>query len=196
MRRLWLTSMVLAGALVASPARGQDLSPPRLEIGGNVIGVVSIFFEDGPAVVGGGGPRVTVNITPRLAIDLLSEVIGGVDSSGTTALYQIQLAFPIRESSGGGRTLSFTVGAAGSAWYRQAPEYRRPRLDGSAVVYPPYRTVRVSAPTTAVFGVAWEEVVSRHVSTCFAVQTYLGSLGGFAVRASAGVAFGVGGYRR
>jgi len=196
MRCPWLTLMALAGVLVASPARGQDLSPPRLEIGGNVAGVVPLFFEDGPAVVGGAGPRVTVNVTPRLALDLLAEVIGPVESSGTTALYQAQLALPIRRSPDGKRTLSFTVGAAGSAWYRHAPEFRRPRLDGSAVVYPAYRTFQVSVPRTAVFGVAWEEVVSRHVSTCFAVQTYLGSLGGFAVRASAGVAFGVGGYRR
>ena len=195
MQRLWLTGLALAGALMAAPARAQDLRPPRLEIGGNVAGVVPIYFEDGPAVLGGGGPRVTVNITPRLAIDLLAEVIGPVESPGTTALYQTQLALPIRRSPDGNRTLSFTVGAAGSAWYRRAPEFRRPRLDGSMVVYPAYRTFRVSAPRTVAIGVARQEVVGRHVSTCFALQTYLGSLGGFAVRASVGVSFGVGGYR-
>jgi hypothetical protein len=195
MRRLWLTLVAVAGVLAASAARGQDLSPPRFEIGGSVSGVVPIYFEDGPAVLGGAGPRITVNLTPRVAIDLLAEVIGPVESSGQYALYQTQLALPIRRSLDGKRTLSFTAGAAGSAWYRHAPEFRNPRLDGSTVVYPGYRTFRVSAPNTVAIGLQREEVVGRHVSTCFALQTYLGSLGGFALRASVGVSFGAGGYR-
>jgi hypothetical protein len=195
MQRLWLTLVALAAVLAASPARGQEVRAPHFEIGGNVSGLLAFGFEDGPAVVGGGGPRVTINVTPRLAIDLSAEVIGPTESSGTTALYQTQLALPIRRSPDGKRTLSFTVGAAGSAWYRRAPEFRRPRLDGSTVVYPAYRTFQVSAPLTLAIGVARTEVVSRQVSTCLALQTYLGSLGGIAVRASVGVSFGVGGYR-
>ena len=195
MKRLWLTLAAAAGVLAASPARGQEVSPPHLEIGGNVSGIVAFGFDDGAAVVGGGGPRVTINVTPRLAIDLSAEVIGPTESSGTTALYQTQLELPIRRSPDGKRTLSFTVGAAGTAWYRRAPERRNLRLDGSTVVYPEYRTFQVSAPTTLAIGVAREEVVGRHLATCFSLQTYLGSLAGIAVRASVGVSFGVGGYR-
>jgi hypothetical protein len=54
----------------------QEVSAPLFEIGGNVSGIVAFGFDDGGAVVGGGGPRVTVNVTPRLAIDLSAEVIG------------------------------------------------------------------------------------------------------------------------
>src|SRR5687767_15124673 len=139
MQRLWLTLVAVAATLAASPARAQEVSPPDFEIGGNVSGIVPIVFADGPAVVAGGGPRVTVNVTPQLAIDLLAEVIGPFESSGTMALYQTQLKLPIGRSSDGKRTLSFTVGAAGTAWYRRAPETRIPRLDGSTVVYPGYR---------------------------------------------------------
>jgi hypothetical protein len=195
MQRLWLTLVTLAGALGASPARAQEVSPPHLEIGGIVSGLVAFAFEDGPVVVGGAGPRVTVNVTRQVALDLSAEVIGPTESSGTTALYQTQVAFPIKRSPDGRRTLSFTVGGAGLAWYRRAPEFRRPRLDGSMVVYPAYRTLQVRAPTTIAIGVARDEVVGRHVSTCFALQTYLGSLGGISLRASVGVSFGVGGYR-
>jgi hypothetical protein len=195
MRRPWLTLVAVAGVLAASPARGQEVRAPHFEIGGNVSGLVAFLAENGPAVVGGGGPRVTINVTPRLAIDLSAEVIGGTGSSGTTALYQSQLEFPIKRSADGKRTISVTAGAAGLAWYRRAPEHRLPRLDGSRVVYPGYRTFRVNAPTTVAIGVARKAVVSRHVSTCLALQTYLGSLGGIAVRASVGVSFGVGGYR-
>jgi hypothetical protein len=77
------------------------------------------------------------------------------------------------------------MGAAGSMWSRRVPAFRIPRLDVSAVVYPEYRTLHVSAPATIVIGVARKEVIDRHVATCFAVQTYLGALGGFAVRAAA-----------
>ena len=171
------------------------MSAPHFEIGGNVSGLVAFGFDDGPAVVGGVGPRLTINLTPRVAIDLSTELIGPTESSGTTALYQTQLELPIRRSPDGKRTLSFTVGAAGIAYYRRAPERRSPRLDGSTVVYPGYRSFEVSAPTTLAIGIARKEVVSRHLATCFAVQTYLGSLGGIAVRASVGVSFGVGGYR-
>ena len=195
MERPWLTLVALAWTLAAWPARAQEVDPPRLEIGGIVSGLVAFAFEDGPVVVGGGGPRVTVNVTRQVAIDLSAEVIGPTESSGTTALYQTQLEFPVRRSPDGKRTLSVTVGAAGIAYYRRAPEFRLPRLDGSMVVYPGYRTFRIAAPTTLAIGVARKEVVSRHVATCFALQTYLGSLGGFAVRASVGVSFGVGGYR-
>ena len=195
MQRLWLTLVAVAGVLAASPARGQEVSAPTVEIGGIVSGIVAFAFDDGAAVVGGLGPRLTITITPRVAIDLSTELIGPTESSGTTALYQTQLELPIRRSPDGKRTLSFTVGAAGIAYYHRAPERRSPRLDGSTVVYSGYRSFQVGAPTTIAIGIAREEVVSRHLATCFAVQTYLGSLGGIAVRASVGLSFGAGGYR-
>lgn len=195
MQRLWLTLAAVAGVLEASPARGQEVSQPRFAIGGNVAGIAAIVAEDGPAVFGSGGPRLTVSVTPRLAIDLMAEVIGPNESSGTLARYQTQLKLPIGRSPDGKRTVSFTVGAAGTAWYRRAPEHRVPRLDGSTVIYPGYRAFRVSAPNTVAIGVAMEEVVSRRVSTSFALQTYLGSLGGIALRGSVGMSFGLGRYR-
>ena len=195
MQRLWLTFVAVAGILAASPARAQEVRAPRFELGANASGIVAFGFEGGAAVVGGAGPGVTVNVTPRVAIDLSAELVGPADSSGTTGLYQTQVALPIRRSPDGKRTLSFTAGAVGTLWYRQAPEMRSPRLDGSMVVYPGYRTFRVSAPTTLAIGIARKEVVGRHIATCFGLQTYVGSLGGIAVRATIGVAFGVGGYR-
>ena len=195
MQRPWLTLVAAAGVLAASPARGQEVRAPHLEVGGKAAGIVAFGFGGGPAAVGGAGPRLTVNGTPRFAIDLSAEVIEPTESSGTTALYQTQLEFPVRRSPDGKRTLSVTVGAAGIAYYRRAPEMRIPRLDGSMVVIPRYRTLEVAAPTTIAIGLAREEVVARHLSTCFGLQTYFGSLGGLAVRASFGVSFGVGGYR-
>ncbi len=195
MTRLWLTLGAAGSILAASPARAQDVDPPRVEIGGTFSGILSIVSEDGPVVLAGAGPRVTVNVTPRFGIDLLAEVLGPVEFSGTMALYQTQLEFPFRTSRDGQRTVSFTVGAVGLVSYRRTRETRIARLDGSTVVYPGFRRVQATAPTTFSIGVARDAVVGRSFSSSLAVQGYIGSVGGFAVRASVGVAFGVGGYR-
>jgi hypothetical protein len=194
MRHLWL-AWAAAGILAASPASAQDVSLPGFEIGGNFSGLIRIVFEDGPAGAAGGGPRISLNVSPRLSIDLLAEVIGPVESPGTLALYQSQLKFPVRKSREGQRTLSLTIGATGLAWYRRSREQRVGRLDGSIVVYPGYRRFRVTAPNTLCIGLAREQVFSRHASSSLALQGYFGAVGGLAVRASVGVAFGIGGYR-
>ncbi len=194
MIRLWLT-LGAAGILAASPARAQDVDPPRVEIGGTFSGLLPIVSEDGPAVLAGAGPRITVNITPRFGVDLLAEVLGPVEFSGTMALYQTQLKFPFRTSRDGQRSLSFTVGAVGLASYRRTEDRRVARLDGSTVVYPGFRRFQATAPTTFSFGVARDAAFRRSFSCSLAMHGYIGPVGGFAMRASVGVAFGVGGYR-
>jgi len=194
MIRLWLT-LGAAGILAASPARAQDLTPPRLEIGGTVSGILPIVYDDGPAVLASAGPRVTVNVTPRFGVELSAEVLGPVEFSGTMALYQTQLTLPIRKSRDGERTMSFTVGAVGLASYRTTRETRIARLDGSTVVYPGYRRFQATAPNTLSIGVARAAVFGRSFSSSLAIQGYLGGVGGLALRASVGVSFGVGGYR-
>ena len=93
MIRLWLTLGAAGSILAASPARAQDVGPPRVEIGGTFSGILSIVSEDGPVVLAGAGPRVTVNVTRRFGVELLAEVLGPVEFSGTMALYQAQLEF-------------------------------------------------------------------------------------------------------
>jgi hypothetical protein len=189
MPRLLLTFAV-AAILAASPARAQDIRPPRVEIGASLSGIVPIVFEDGPAILVAGGPRLTLNATRRIGIELSSEVLGPVEFSGTMALYQTQLKFPMTRSREGTRTLSLTVGAVGLASYRRVQEWRRLRLDGSTVVVPGHRRFQATAPSTVSIGVAREEVFGRYASMSLGVQGYMGAVGGFAVRASAGLSFG------
>jgi hypothetical protein len=194
MLRLWLT-LGAAGILAASPARAQDVTPPRVEIGGSFSGILPIVFEDGPAILASAGPRITMNVTRRFGVELLAEVLGPVEFSGTMALYQTQLKLPFRKARAGERTVSLTVGAVGLASYRRTRETRIARLDGSTVVYPGFRRFQATAPTTFAVGVAREALVGRSFSSSLAVQGYIGPLGGIAARASVGVSFGVGGYR-
>jgi hypothetical protein len=193
MQRLWFTLLAAAGILAATPARAQDLRAPRLEIGATFSGIVPIVIADGPAVVAGVGPRVTVNVSPRFALEGLADVLSGLESYGTTALYQAQLKYAVRKAQAGAK-LSFTVGATGLAWYDHGDETRITRPDRSIAVYPGYRRVRVNPPYTFSAGLAREQVFARHTSSYLAIQGYVGEVG-IALRASVGLSFGIGGYR-
>jgi len=194
MQRRWFTSFAVAGILSATPARAQDLRTPRLEIGATFSGIVPLVTTDGPGIVGGVGPRVTVNVSPRFALEGLADVLGGLESYGTTVLYQSQLKYAVRKAREG-PVLSFTVGAAGLAWYDRVHETRVTRPDRSIAVYPGSRRFRVNPPYTFSAGLAREQVFGRHTSSCLAVQGYVGELGGVALRASLGLSFGIGGDR-
>jgi hypothetical protein len=193
MGRLWL--MWAAAAIIApSPVCAQEVRSPRFELGGMFSGIVPVAV-DGPAIVLGVGPRLTFNVTPRFGLELLAEVVGPAESSGTTALYQNQLKVVLSKSRDAKRTVSFTVGAAGGASYQRTPETRIVRLDGSTVVYPGYRRFRATAPRNLVVGVVREQVFHRLASSYIGVHGYVGPMTGIAVRAAIGVSFGVGGYR-
>ena len=193
MKRLWLT---LAAALIltASPAPAQDHGTPRVEIGGRLSVLVPIIFEDAPLAVMGGGPLLGLNVTPRIGVEVLAEALGPVESSGTTGLYMTQVKFPLGKSARV-RALSLTVGTAGLFSYHRYPEHRLPRFDGSVVVRPAYRSMRVRLPSTLSVGVERERAFGRRASGSVAVQGFIGPLAGFAVRAAAGMSFGVGRHR-
>jgi hypothetical protein len=192
-KRLWLT-LAAAGTLAASPVRAQDVGTPRVEIGGSASAILSILYEDAPFVVAGGGPRVGLNVTPRIGIVVMAEVVGPVESSGTTGFYMTQLRLPLRKS-GWTRAVSLTVGTAGLFSYNPHPELRNRRFDGSVAVRPAYRSLRVTGPNTVSVGVERQHGVGRHASGSIALQGFMGAMGGFAVRAAAGMSFGVGRHR-
>jgi hypothetical protein len=115
--------LLALGVLSSSP----DAAAQRLEIGGHASAILPVVSEDGPAIVVGGGPRVTINVAPWIAVELLAEALGPVEDAGLFAIYESQVKFPVRKSPDGRRTLSFTVGAAGAASYQ-----RFPKLDACA----------------------------------------------------------------
>lgn len=192
MQREWLIFAVAAGILVAFPVHAEE-KWPRVEIGGTVSGRFPMAGGDGPVIVLGAGPRITLNLTRSLALETFGEIVGPVEGSGTLALYEAQLKYVMRRSDDGRSSLSLTAGVAGGAWYRHAPERRIVRLDGSTVVYPGYRQVRATAPNTVGVGIAHERVLGRIALSRFELAAYVGSFA--ALRASAGLSFGIGGYR-
>ena len=202
MKRLMLT-LALAGVLSSSSAAfGQPRleepavrnRAPLFEIGGSVSAVLPIVSEDGPAVVVGGGPRLTVNLAQWIGVELLAEALGPVEDSAIFGLYMAQVRIPLRNRSSG-RTLALTAGAAGAASYQRIAETRIVRFDGSTVVHPGYRRFRSGAPNTVSVGLSGRHVMSRFASGIWDLQGLVGQIPGIAVRGSFGVSFGIGGAR-
>src|SRR5688572_16046808 len=183
------------GILSTHPARAQDLHVPRVEVGGNLSGVLTAFFEgEGPFMLLGGGPRLTLNVNRRAAVELLADAIGPKMNSQRTGLWLAQVKLPFMTSRGGG-TLSVTLGALGLVSYRNYGEVRKSRADGSILVHPGYRRFQATPLNNLAVGITREEAVARHVGGSLAAHVLLGPGTGFSVRLAAGLSFGPGGYR-
>ena len=193
MTRLWLT--LATGILAASPVAADDVKVPRVQIGGSVSGILPIAAEDGFAVVVGAGPKLTVDVWKGIRVELTAEVVGPTESSGTYAFYLTEVKVPIRTRDGGARTLFVTAGAAGAASYQRFDETRRTRPDGSTIVNPGFQRFLASAPSNLTIGISQDHVLNRKVAASWALHTFIGDIGGLAVRGSVGLSFGIGGYR-
>ena len=192
MARLALALTVLV--MSAAPVHARQERTPRVELGGAFSLLVPLVAE-APRVVLGAGPRVTVNLTPSIGVDLFAEALGPVESSTTSfGLYGFDLRMPLRRSAGF-NTLTLDVGAAGAFSYSRRDEVRVARLDGSVVVHPANRRFRAEAPGTLAIGLTRSHIVARSAAMSTAVHAYLGRVGGMAVRGSIGLTFGPGGYR-
>jgi hypothetical protein len=193
MRRVLLT-LATAGLLVTTPAWADDTRQPRLEIGANLSALAPLAFEDSVGLLIGGGPHLTVNLSRRIALELRAESFGQVEESGILGVYITQIKIPVKRSASGMQTVSVTAGAAGGASYRHFEETRRTRPDGSTVVHPEFRELRMAPPNTLAAGVSGAHVINRHLSGTWGAQFLIGGFGG-AMVASAGISFGLGGYR-
>ena len=99
MRSPWL--FLTAILLTAGPATAQEVRTPRVEVGGNVSGFVPVIFPDGPVVLIGGGPKVTVNLSQSIALQLYADAVAPIESSGLNGLYAGEVKFPFRRSPSG-----------------------------------------------------------------------------------------------
>ncbi len=175
-----------AGLLAGRPAAAQEVSMPRFELGGVASGFVVATFEEGGALVG-GGPTVTIGLTPRIRIDVSGQFLGPTEG-GAGGFYEVQIRFPLRSSATGLPSLSMTAGALGLFSYHRVGERRTSRPDGSIVVYPGYSDMRARPPRMGTFGIAHQRIVSRHASLILGTGVLIGE-GAIVARASAGVSF-------
>jgi hypothetical protein len=157
-------------------------------------GIVPVSFDGGAFGMAAGGASVIFNITRRIGVEAIGEILGPTDSSGLYGLYQLQGRFPVQTSADGSAAWFLTGGFGGSFYTQHQDEYRQSRPDGSVVVYPGYRRSEIDAPRLVSAGLTHRRVLNRHMSLMLATQVLFGS-GGLAPRASAGLSFGVRKYR-
>src|SRR5918996_545494 len=111
--------------LTASAARAQVQSLPRFEIGAQ--GGAIVFAAGDGALLLNGGPRVTLNISRRDAVELLADFLVKTEHSGAFGLYLIQYKRVLREGDRRRRTIFVTGSTAGTFRYHRRREWREDR---------------------------------------------------------------------
>jgi len=186
--------LAAAAMLIAVPAFAQEVVTPPVEIGVTASGIVPVSLEGGAGGLAAGGASLAYNVTRRIGIEAIGELVGPTDSSGLYGIYQVQGRFPVSTSREGASTLFVTAGLAGFFYTAHQDEHRRERPDGSIVVTPEFRRSEIDAPVLISAGIAHRRVLNRRVSLMLAAQALFGR-GAIAPRAALGLSFGVRRYR-
>jgi hypothetical protein len=179
--------VLLAGSAPATALATQEPSAPRVEIGGS--GGLFVAPTDDGVLLFTGGPRLTVNVNDRVAIDLLGDFAGPTESSGLFGIYQLQARYVVKGLARE-RAIFLTAGMAGAFSYYRAPERRETRPDRSIVVRPAYTRTSVSRPMAFAVGVGAHRPIASRVALRMDAQV----LGGpaLAVRGSVGFSIPLG----
>jgi len=194
MSRHVLRVLTIAAVLAAAPAFAQEVVTPPVEIGVLASGIVPVSFDGGAFGMAAGGASITFNITRRIGVEAIGEIVGPTGSSALYGMYQLQGRFPI-QTRGDGSAVWFLTGGLGGFFYTQhQTEHRQSRPDGSIVVYPGFRESEIDAPRLISAGLAHRRVLNSRMSLLLSTQVLFGG-GGIAPRASAGLSFGVRRYR-
>jgi hypothetical protein len=154
--RLVAPALLALFVLTASPAGAQLQSPPRFEIGAH--GGAMVFAAGDGAFLLNGGPRVTLNINRRDAVELLADFLVRTEHSGAFGLYLIQYKRVLREGDRRRRTIFVTGSTAGTFRYHRRREWREDRADGATIIHPAYTRAQVESPILIGSGVGFERV--------------------------------------
>jgi hypothetical protein len=192
--RVYTTLLILS--LNAPMAGAQALQVPRVEVGGEagMLGAIG----DGLYLTATAGPRLTINISQRDAIELAADTMLRGESRGIYGLYFLQYKRTThRWLDWSGIRPFFALGTGGYYSYRRVPARRLPRPDGSVVVYPAHSYGELSHLNLATFGGGLERRLNRHASFRFEGSglAAIHQDGFLAFRILAGVSVPIGGYR-
>ena len=161
---------------------------PRFEIGGSV-GLLAALTGDG-AFLFTVGPRLTINVTRRTGVEILTDAVAPTESDALYGIYQLQVKHVIGETPAGA-TIVLMAGTAGGFSYNRVAERRDTRRDGAVVVYPAYTHAMLSPPMVATVGVGYERPMTSRVAFRAETHGYIGS--GAGIRGSVGASVALGG---
>lgn len=191
--RFKASALLVLFVLTVSNARGQVQGPPRFEIGAQ--GGAIVFAGGDGAFLLNGGPRVTLNMSRRDAVELLADFIVGTEHSGAFGLYLIQYKRVLREGDRRRNTVFVTGSAAGTFHYYRSREEREDRADGATIIHPAYTRAQLETPTLIGGGIGLERVLGRYAAFRAEVGALvpLRPLSAVGIRGLAGVSIPLGG---
>ena len=165
---------------------------PRVEAGVDG-GVFTAFAGDGVFPVVALGPRLSLNLTDRIGLDLIADMVAPHDSGGLYGLYGIQARRLIREDDSTRGAIFITGGAVGGFEYQRIHERRTERPDGSVVVYRAYTRGSMSSPLMFSGGIGMQRALTRFAAFRAEGQFIFGFQGAFLVRGTLGLSVPMGG---
>ena len=158
---------IVAGCVLSVLLIGRDLNaqpveaPPRTQLGGSV-GVV--FFL--PTF----GARLSVPLRPPLTLEAAGEYVPLTFDDDGAAWFLFQAQLRHRLNRGQVWRMHATYGATLFAKYTHRPEFRQSRPDGSVLVFPEYRRMRILRPPGIHAGFGAERSLSDRVVGRWDVQ--------------------------
>lgn len=190
-------SLVLVLCLLLTAVRAfadEPRRPPRFEIGGQ-IGVLAALSGDGLFPLAAAGPRLSINLTERLGLDVTGEVVGPTESDAQQGLYQIQARWVVRPGGGDRNTIFLTAGTAGAFRNWDVPEFRYAMPDGTIVVIPARTGIEVEPPFAIAGGIGAQRPFARYAAFRVDAQGMVGVHGGWVIRGALGISVPIGRYR-
>lgn len=192
MRRPLLLALSLLTPSVCA-AQEAPPQPPRFEVGAQFAGLAAISSE-GVYPLFAAGPRLSVGLTDRLAVELLVESMQSPESDNFGGLYQIQIRHVVRPGRGDRSSIFLTAGTIGVFQDWDVPEYRYSLPDGTIVVYPGRDEIEVERPIGIVGGIGMQKPFARYVAFRADAQALVSFHGGWVVRGSLGFSIPIGRY--
>jgi len=181
----------------ATTALAQEVRVPPIEIGGQLTGLGAL--GEGLHMRALVGPRVTVNLSQRNALEVSADVMTpSFDRRRLDGVYFLQYKRLFSPRSGVNRNTAFaTVGTGGYFFHSRVGERHQQRVDGSVVVFPARTHAKLSSARMATFSVGLEHRLNERIAARLegGGLALLDQNGYIGFRLLGGVSIPIGGYR-
>ena len=160
-----IPASVVGGLLLlySLTAAAQEVRVPPVELGGQLTGIGAL--GEGLHMLAMVGPRVTINLSQRNALELSGDVMWPSGGQRLDGLYFVQYKRTLNARSESDRNTAFiTTGTGGYFFTSRIGERHQRRVDGSVVVFPARTHSKLSAMRLATFNLGLEHRLNKRLS--------------------------------
>jgi hypothetical protein len=187
-----LAHPALAATDQPQPQPNEPAATPRFEVGASA-GMFTAIGGDA-ALLLATGPLVSINVTDRIGLDFVGEIVGPTESSGLCGIYQVRAKYAIREATRTQSPIFLTAGMAGTFKYNRQPEFREERPDGSVVAYHAHTHASLTRPVALSVGIGTQRRLAKYAAWRADGQAMFGFGGALLLRGALGISIPIGGY--